>query len=102
MSNANVHFETLDFDPASSGQEQTFTFDCPKHKGRQCAGLIIVGKTSYSHDPQNQNGGVAQWNWDGDRNAPTFSPSINCTNCWHGYIEKGRCVNVQKQDEPEP
>jgi len=102
MSNAAVSFETLDFDPADQGKEQTFGFNCPKHKGRQCSGLVIVGRTEYSHDPNNKNGGVAQWNWDGNRESPTFTPSINCTQCWHGYIRNGRCVDVNGNDEPEP
>ena len=102
MSNAAVSFETLDFDPAELGKEQVFGFACPKHRGRRCEGLIIIGRTEYSHDPNNQNGGYAQWNWDGTRDAPTFTPCVNCTRCWHGYIRKGRCVDTSGNDEPEP
>lgn len=38
--------------------------------------------------------------WDGNREAPTFSPSIDCTNggkrpeCWHGYIRAGRVCDT--------
>src|SRR5580658_7077059 len=101
MSKANVTFETLDYETASSGKEQRFGFDCPKHKGRTCGGLLIAGTTGLKWDPQNQNGGVAQWRWNGDRERPTFSPSINCIGCWHGFIENGRCVDTAKNDEPE-
>jgi hypothetical protein len=101
MSNAAVRFDTLDDLDAAPGQEQTFSFDCPKHKGRKCEGLVIVGRTDFKHDPQGKNGGIAQWNWDGNRETPTFGPSINCGGCWHGYIRAGRCVDVNGMDEPE-
>jgi hypothetical protein len=52
-------------------------------------------------DPQGQNGGIAQWDWNGDRNSPTFTPSVNCGSCWHGYIRDGRAVDCNGNDEPE-
>jgi Family of unknown function (DUF6527) len=110
MSAANVQFHLLeisrehlwakDRSECEAGKEQTFSFDCPKYK-RRCGDLIIVGRTSLKHDPSNQNGGVAQWNWDGNRTAPTFTPSVNCTGCWHGFIRNGRCVTAQGIEEPE-
>lgn len=100
MSDAKVQFETLDYDPAEPGQEQRFGFKCPL-RGHRCEGLLIAGKTGVKRDPQGKNGGAAQWDWNGNREAPTFSPSINCGNCWHGYIENGRCVDTSKKDEPE-
>jgi hypothetical protein len=100
MSDAKVQFETIDFEPATPGQEQRFGFKCPL-RGHRCEGLVIAGKTSLKRDGQGLNGGIAQWDWNGDRDKPTFSPSINCNGCWHGYIEAGRCVSVQKTDEPE-
>lgn len=100
MSAAKVKFETIDYEDAVPGQEQRFGFNCPLHD-RRCEGLIIAGKTELKWDPQGQNGGVPQWKWDGNREAPTFSPSVDCGSCWHGYIENGRCVNVQHSDEPE-
>ena len=99
MSAADVRFDTLDYDPAEPGKEQTFDFKCPKHN-RRCGGLVIAGRTHLKRDPNGQNGGVAQWDWDGNRDAPTFTPSINCIPCWHGYIRAGRCVNVNGADEP--
>lgn len=102
MSEAKVKFETLDYDEAAPGLEQRFGFNCPKHKGRRCDGLIIRGRTNLKQDPQGKNGGIAQWFWDGNREQPTFSPSINCGACWHGYIENGRCLDTAKKDEPEP
>lgn len=103
MSDAKVTFARLDNYDAAPGGEQTFSFQCPKKLARRCQGLIIKGRTHLKYDPQGKNDGIAQWGWDGNRVAPTFTPSINCGGCgWHGYIEKGRCVDVQKKDEPEP
>lgn len=103
MSDARVKFWTLSYRPAGVGEEQTFSFNCPRRAGGRCEGLVISGRTSLPHDPQGKNGGIAQWAWDANRESPTFSPSINCGACkWHGFIEGGRCVSVAKQDEPEP
>ena len=102
MSDAKIKFYKLGYDDAGPGEEQCFGFACPKHVGRQCSALVIAGRTTLKRDGQNQNGGIAQWDWDGDRDQPTFTPSVNCGGCWHGFIEKGRCVNTAKQDEPEP
>lgn len=102
MSSAQVAFYTLDYDPAPAGQEHRFGFACPKHKDRSCEGLIIAGRTSLKRDPQGKNGGIAQWDWDGNRESPTFVPSINCGGCWHGFIRNGRCVDTAGHDEPEP
>jgi hypothetical protein len=91
MSNAKVEFETLDYDPAQPGQERRFGFRCPN--GNWCAGLLIRQGVN--------GGGPPSWAWDGNRESPTFSPSINCKGCWHGYIGAGRCVTVNGEDEPE-
>ena len=104
MSAAGVTFHRLDDLDAPPGREQTFSFNCPRHrKGARCEGLVIKGRTNLKHDPQGKNGGIAQWDWvNADCDAPTFQPSINCGGCgWHGFIERGRCVNTARQDEPE-
>jgi Family of unknown function (DUF6527) len=107
MSDAVVLFHRLDLYDENgdrvnvvSGEEQTFSFACPKYK-RRCGDLVISGRTPLKHDGNNNNDGVAQWNWDGNRVAPTFTPSINCVGCWHGFIRNGRCVTVNGVDEPE-
>src|SRR5258708_7928418 len=100
MSDAKVRFDALDHLTAEPGKEQTFGFNCPKYD-RRCEGLIIAGKTDLKRDGQGQNGGIAQWDWDQSREQPTFSPSINCNGCWHGYIRAGRAVDCQGNDEPE-
>lgn len=100
MSAAGVKFETLGYEPAEPGHEQRFDFKCPLYD-RRCGAMVIAGRTDLKRDGQNQNGGIAQWDWNGDRDRPTFKPSVNCQGCWHGYIENGRCVSVQHTDEPE-
>lgn len=102
MKRAKVEFLTMDMDPVKPGETpMLFCFDCPKRPGRRCGGLLIADAGhGIKWDPQNQNSGRAQWRWDGNRDAPTFTPSINCPGCWHGYIRGGRCVNSAGQDEP--
>lgn len=112
MSDAAVQFHELengernrnwtkDRTPMPAGREQAFSFQCPKHN-RRCGDMVIAGRTSLKRDGNNQNGGVAQWDWNGDRDAPTFTPSVNCKGCWHGYIRAGRCVTTSNVDEPTP
>lgn len=88
----------VEFNPSEPGKEQRFTFKCPKYD-RQCGGLVIAGRTDLKRDPQGNNGGVPQWDWNDNREAPTFSPSINCAGCWHGYLRNGRCVDTNGVDE---
>lgn len=108
MSVANVQFLSLGAEPCQRGERPArFTFHCVGGNrglpvGMQtntCANLLLAeSQHTQTHgikrDGQNQNGGRAQWDWDGNREAPTFTPSINCEKyCgWHGYIRAGRCV----------
>lgn len=94
MSAANVTFETLNYAPATIGNEERFSFTCPKRQRSACSGLLIRGK---GNDVPKKT-----WEWDGNRELPTFIPSINCDGCWHGYIRDGRCVDAHGVDEPEP
>jgi len=32
------------------------------------------------------------WQWDGNREAPTLTPSINWVGVWHGYMRAGQLV----------
>lgn len=101
MSDAKVQFQGEHEDDPAPGKEQTFSFQCPKYN-RRCGDLLIAGRNpDIKRDGQGQNGGAPMWEWDGNRDAPTFSPSVNCKGCWHGYIVKGRCVDTRKRDEPE-
>lgn len=100
MSDAKVRFFTLDWEAATAASAQCFSFNCPKHD-RRCENLIIAGRTDLKRDGQGQNGGIAQWDWDGNVETPTFHPSVNCGSCWHGFIVAGRCITTNKADEPE-
>lgn len=111
MSAADVQFLTVEGKPCPVGSPpQRFTFRCVvRNRGRhpaldraECGKLLIAGTTDIKRDGQGKNGGRPQWDWDGDRAAPTFSPSINCeAHCgWHGYIRRGRCVDTHGGDEP--
>lgn len=117
MSAGNVEFLTLDYQLCPEGEKPArFSFRCvgfnrgkhPLLAPTKCEGLLLAaGPHTAEHgikrDPQGQNGGVPQWDWDGNREAPTFSPSINCEkHCgWHGYLRAGRCVNTNGGEEPE-
>ena len=117
MSDAKVEFLRINGDQLEPGEKPArFTFRCVgRNRGRDprlprtpCGELLIaVGPHSADHgrkrDPHGNNGGSPQWDWDGNREAPTFSPSINCEkHCgWHGYIRNGRCVTTDGTDEPE-
>ena len=106
MTAAKVHFLTMDFYAAPTmdeglagpGQEARFGFLCPKSRTSRCESLIIAGAVSGVE----RGKGTPVWDWDGNRDEPTFTPSINCKDCWHGYIRKGRCVDTNGNDEPEP
>jgi hypothetical protein len=112
MTAANVEFLTLDGEPCPEGEKpQRFTFRCVGHnRGRHpglepmtCGHLLIADAGhGIKRGGQDQNGGKPQWDWNGNRTVPTFSPSVNCEKAcgWHGYIESGRCVTTSKQDEP--
>jgi hypothetical protein len=41
------------------------------------------------------------WRLVGTLDEPTLAPSINCRDCWHGFIEAGVFVNCSKQPEAE-
>lgn len=33
------------------------------------------------------------WQWDGNEDTPTLTPSINAEGMWHGYVTAGRMVS---------
>lgn len=101
-----VEFLTIESGPCPDGEKpQRFTFPCirlPEVSGsvNRC-GMLLIANAGHSikRDGQGNNGGRPQWDWNGDREKPTFAPSINCgKHCgWHGFIEKG-----QWRDSNEP
>jgi hypothetical protein len=34
------------------------------------------------------------WEWDGNEDKPTLTPSINAKGCWHGYVRACRMVSA--------
>lgn len=75
---------TADHKPCPSDKAPTlFGFECPKRNGYMCSGLVIRG------NPDGLNPPNATWHWNGNRDKPTFQPSINCKGCSHGYITDG-------------
>ena len=72
-----------------------FSFDCPLHKGQKCGFLRLADGPADKPDHP-------KWVWNGDRECPTLTPSINCLahnpanlaekygGCgWHGFITNG-------------
>jgi len=67
-------------------------FVCPN--GKRCT--ILIGPKHVSRSSPDR---LCVWKWDGNIDAPTISPSINCIaekdgkptgGCgWHGFIKKG-------------
>jgi len=39
------------------------------------------------------NGGHS-WEWDGNQDKPTLTPSVNVVGIWHGWVRAGRMVSV--------
>src|SRR4030088_2816151 len=65
-----------------------FRYGCPRGRG-EC--MVPIFPRAYSYG--------ATWRWDGNRDAPTLTPSINClaekdgqklAGCgWHGWVRAG-------------
>ena len=113
MSAAEVQFLDLTGEPIGPGEKPArFTFLCVRRRPgvrATCGKLLLAeGPHTQAHgvkrDGQNRDGGRAQWEWDGNREAPILRPSVNCESAcgWHGWITKGRCVSTGGVDEPEP
>lgn len=63
-------------------------FPCPRKPGQECH--VLLKPWPIRNCPT--------WDWDGNRDAPTLSPSINCNGeggCgWHGFIQAGQIVGA--------
>jgi hypothetical protein len=91
-------FLTIDLDDCPADKEPAFFgFECPKRTdGFMCSGLVIRGNKGGLSQTE-YDSAVARkstWEWNGNREAPTFSPSIDCKRCSHGYIENGKWRNA--------
>jgi hypothetical protein len=34
------------------------------------------------------------WGWDGNKEAPTLTPSINVIGIWHGWLQAGKLITA--------
>lgn len=63
-------------------------FDCPRRPGNECH--VLLKPWPIKDAPT--------WDWDGNAEAPTLTPSINCNGTggcgWHGYIRQGKLVDA--------
>lgn len=94
---ADVPVGTFDIEPGTvtgyPGATAHLTFVCPN--GRRCG--LLLGPAAVSRPRPDA---LSIWQWDGNRDYPTITPSINCLaekdgkpagGCgWHGFITKGR------------
>ena len=62
-------------------------FGCPRRPGSSCS-VPVKGEALPN--------GAGPWGWDGNLEAPTITPSINCVGgCgWHGFITAGKVVGA--------
>ncbi len=69
-------FEFEDYGP----NRKKLHFACPVREGHMCQVLLKPWPIQ----------GAPTWNWDGNTEKPTLTPSINCGDCkWHGFITNG-------------
>lgn len=96
-----VQFLRLDYTPCPPDETPArFGFECPRRPGEMCSGLLIRTPENAPQEPPPGWRRRASWEWNGDRERPTFTPSINClaegpsgeryAGCgWHGWITNG-------------
>lgn len=92
----------LDHSPCPDEERPArFGFACPRGRG-MCGGLLIAGADLGGGRVAIDGKEPACWTWNGDRERPTFSPSIHCLESnlkvpaekyggcgWHGHIKDG-------------
>jgi hypothetical protein len=79
----DYQFTTIEGDPVADAKTaQGFTFVCPK-TAKKCGTIVIGYPNKPSHSPS--------WQFDGNQQAPTLRPSIDCRGgCkWHGFLTNG-------------
>ncbi len=69
----------------AEGRPKWLVFPCqrPGQPGEQCQIALR---------PSQHNAVGASWAWDGNRDAPTITPSIDCSRVcgWHGWLTAGQ------------
>lgn len=97
MKSSDGRFEYLDRvgDPLPDGTLLTnvgqLQYQCRSQKRSHCS--VNLGKNA-GYQIENHN-----WHLTGTTDKPTIAPSINCADCWHGFIENGVFVNCSKEPE---
>lgn len=51
-------------------------------------GVMIAWTLRPIPDPQ-----INDWQWDGNREAPTLTPSLHLVGVWHGWMTQGRLIS---------
>lgn len=66
------------------------------HPDKQTDIWICFPGRRFSRIPVNdcEEWGSPCWRWDGNRDAPTLTPSIHLINEWHGYMTNGELRSV--------
>ena len=68
-------------------------FSCPRGYDYGGCGIHIGTRTD----------NIPTWDWNGNKEAPTFTPSINCTFCgWHQNVTDGEFPDAFPEQKPEP
>jgi hypothetical protein len=63
--------------------------------GRRVLYLCLPGEKHMDAIPVTSVGTQSRvWNWDGNEEKPTLTPSIEVKEKWHGHLQAGRLVSV--------
>ena len=88
-------------DIIDNGQEGDFAWPTPGE--REDGQTVSAHDWIYIHIP---GGGVTrwgiekplangcQWQWDGNEDAPTLTPSLHLVDTWHGWMRNGELVSA--------
>lgn len=83
-------------DLADNGQEGDWAFSVGDAElviripvGGYARGVLCAWKLSPVPIPDEED-----WQWDGNREAPTLTPSLNWVGVWHGYMRAGELVKA--------
>ena len=87
-----VHATRESFEAAGPGAIQFFTSYGRDEDSRpvgmlsKCPGCGHESSMDFKPRPS------PSWEWDGNLEKPTLSPSVNCVGCcqWHGYLVRGK------------
>lgn len=100
MRSADGRFEYwgLNYKPVAAGtlpaQVCRFAFRC--RQGADWCSVLLRNR--------GQNVPNKMWDWDGNLDRPTLTPSINCTTprddgqpCWHGWLKQGTFMQADNK-----